>query len=407
MFIYNFIINRLNRGAKGQGFLNFAWWVSVVSVCLGVFALIISTSVLDGFERTLKTNAFRFTSHIRVLKFKRDRIEEPQKIIQTLRQNINLIDDAYPVVEFESLLRHKKQIEGVIVKSYAGNTFNPEIKRLFDEQKLSFTSADANEIWISKMLASKMNLGRGDTIVLATITKRGELRTSELNYTKLCVKGLYETGMAKYDETIVFVPIQTCGKLLGEPELNANCIEIFVKDITKVNEISNQIENLLSYPYFCFTFYELHSSIFAWIELQKEPIPLVLSLITIVAVFNIITFLLINIVEKTSTIGILMALGMKRSAIIRLFVFYGLKVVSAGAISGIVAALTFSILQKQYKIIHLDSYVYFLDSLPVEIRLTNYLIVLAFAFGFGLLASTVPAYIASKITPVKALRIIK
>jgi lipoprotein-releasing system permease protein len=143
---------------------------------------------------------------------------------------------------------------------------------------------------------------------------------------------------------------------------------------------------------------------FAWIELQKEPIPIVLGLISIVAVFNILTILLITVVEKTHSIGILRALGLTNREIISIFIYQGTSIGFFGTLLGCGLALAFSIVQQQYGLIHLPGEIYFMDKLPVAINPIHYVIVIGISVVLSLAATLIPSFIAVKINTIKALR---
>ncbi len=401
------MVNRYSKAKTRRGFVNFAWWASLVSIVLGVVALIVSLAILDGFDSMLRENAVRFTSHIKLLTFNRRAVQNFHEIQNKLQINVPEIVKVVPTLEREVLIKSRDVLDGVLLKSFLDNENPIEGERLIVQGSHRFSFAGANEIILGKMLADKMGANVGDSIVLATTKSLDEDAFAFPTYEKFKIIGLYESGMAKYDELVVYAPFRSVAKFAGFDSISATSFDIFIKDITKVNSIANRIEDMLGYPFFCFTFYELHSSIFAWIELQKEPIPIVLSLITIVAVFNIVTFLLINIVEKTKSIGILTTLGMRRKEIVTLFIQYGLKIVVYGTLIGFVLAFLFCIIQKEYRIIHLDSKIYYLNTLPIDISLLHYLIVAGFTFSIGLVSAIIPSVIASKINPVRALRFIK
>ena len=183
-----------------------------------------------------------------------------------------------------------------------------------------------------------------------------------------------------------------------------NKIEIFIKDINKASEVSQSVMGFLGFPYWTLTYYEIHSSLFAWIELQREPIPLVLGIISLVAMLNIITTLIITIIEKTRTIGILRTLGISKMGIIKIFAYQGFQVGLYGVAAGCVLSFLFCFLQQQYKFIHLKGEIYFLDSLPILISPVHYAVVASITFVLVVLASILPAVIAAKIKPVSSLR---
>lgn len=401
------MVKRYSRTKTRSGFVNFAWWSSLVSIVLGVVALVVSLAILDGFDSMLRENAIRFTSHIKLLTFNRSPIRNAHEIQNELLNNIPQVTRVVPTIEKEVLIKYRNTLDGVLLKAFISYDNFPEIEKLVRYGNRKFSSVDANEVILGKMLADKIGADVGDSIVLATARVKSQDGLVFPTYEKFKIIGFYESGMAKYDGLVVYAPYRSAAKFSGFDSISATSFDIFIKDITKINSIANRIEDVLGYPFFCFTFYELHSSIFAWIELQKEPIPIVLSLITIVAVFNIVTFLLINIVEKTKSIGILAVLGMKRREIVALFIQYGLKIVALGTSVGFLLAFLFCIIQKEYRIIHLDSKIYYLNALPIDISLLHYLIVAGFTFSIGLASAIIPSVIASKIKPVQALRFIK
>jgi lipoprotein-releasing system permease protein len=168
--------------------------------------------------------------------------------------------------------------------------------------------------------------------------------------------------------------------------------------------LASKIEDLLGYPFFCYTVFDLHSSMFAWIELQKAPIPLVLALISIVAVFNIITTLLITVVEKTHSIGIFKALGMKSKDILLIFVFQGVFIGLMGTLTGCSLGFLACLLQKTYGIIKLQGDIYFLDTLPMQISLWHYAVVGSLSIILSFISSFIPASIAVRVNTIKAIR---
>jgi lipoprotein-releasing system permease protein len=181
-------------------------------------------------------------------------------------------------------------------------------------------------------------------------------------------------------------------------------LEIDLKDIADVKRLTPIIEETVGFPYYALNVFELHSSMFAWIDLQKAPIPIVLGLISIVAVFNIITILLVTIVEKTRSIGILRSLGMKNRGILALFVTQGVAIGTAGAVTGCLLGFLFGFTQNAFKIISLNSDIYFLDALPVDMSAWHFVLVLSASIFCSFLAALVPSLIAVRISPVKSLR---
>jgi lipoprotein-releasing system permease protein len=401
-----FVDKKYSSPSNREGFVDFVWWAGVVSISVGVIALILSLSILDGFYNAIKENAIRFASHIKVYTFNRKAIYNPETIVNKITGQVQNVESAYPSINREVLLRTKKTIEGISLQSLNKKIIENLRKIELGVLSINF-ERDFNGLLIGKMLAERLNLNVGDSVVLVSINVNDSSALPQPKFLKTTVSGLFESGMAKYDDLFVFASERLFYKLLGDSTSLANSIDVYVKNLDKINETTQQIETVLGYPYYCFTFYDLHSSIFAWIELQKEPIPIVLSLITIVAIFNVITFLLVTIVEKTKSIGILATIGMTSKEIALIFLRLGLKIAFIGLAIGVSISLVFSLLQKQFHIIHLDSKVYFFSTLPITISFENYMLVCIFTLLLTFVVCLIPSLIATKINPVNAIRFIK
>jgi lipoprotein-releasing system permease protein len=371
---------------------------------LGSLAILVSLAVLGGFEKMLNENAVKFTSHIKIKGFGLRAIPDFEEKIKVLKSNLPEISNAYPILERESLISSKEFVDGIILEG-VNDSFKSQVKNNIIKGEFSFSDKNSKEIIIGKKLADKLNVDLGGEVIIYTIKDYSKKDFSFPEVNKFKVKAIYETGMAQYDDLIVYVPYATAGAILKLPENYATSIEIILNDVSKVRSIQDKIETLIDYPYnFTSNFYELHSSIFAWIEIQKEPIPLVLGLISIVAIFNIITILLITIVEKTKSIAILRTLGLGRRSILQIFMMQGLKIGLKGVIIGSSIAITFSILQLNFKLIKLQGSIYFLDSVPIEINWLHYLLVFIFTLTITIIATITPALIALRIKPAQALR---
>jgi lipoprotein-releasing system permease protein len=401
MKLYNFISKRFWH-SENQKFINFAKYFATASVIIGVVVLIIALAVLEGYNKTLRANAVKFTSHIQLQKFNRDKIDNYDSIKQVLYEHISEINIIEPVIQTEALIKSKKNIEGVMLR---GIEKNSQIINLSDVIKIG--KADINQpnsIIIGKRLADKLSTKLGDTVFVFSINSFQNLSQFDYNIQKFVITGIFESTMAQYDDAIAFVSINDAQNLLNLFQNQATNLDIMLKDISLADTTSHLIDNFLSYPYFTYTVFDLHRSIFSWIELQQKPIPIVLGLIVIIAVLNITTTLLILIIEKINEIGILRALGLLQKEIIRIFVRLGLKIGIIGAFTGGVIAFLISILQKEFEIIRVNGEIYYLDVLPIEIVPLHYVIVISIAIILSFLATLIPAVISSRISPLEAIK---
>ena len=397
-----FVAEKLAGKGKRSRFLNFARVVALISVMLGTMALIISLSVLEGFDRTLKENAVKFTSHISIRSFTREHLENYEESLEMIRSHPQ-VESAAPLLSREGLVRSSSYIEGIVLRGILPEYDITGLSDKMIQGKFSFSSDSAKELIIGKRLAQKLEVKKGDEIVVYMINpKSGSM--PETSAGKFTVKGIYETGMAQYDDIFVYLPFYRAQEFFRMPGNSVSMYEVMLKDINKAKGFSLEIEKQLGYPHYALTVFDLHRSIFSWIELQKEPIPIVLALISIVAVLNIITTLLITVVEKTNSIGILRALGMPRNSILSVFVFQGVSIGAAGTLIGSALAFIATILQQNFEIVQLKGEIYFLDVLPMEIVGWHYAIVIAISIILAFLSTLIPSLVATRITPIRAIR---
>jgi lipoprotein-releasing system permease protein len=399
-----YISKRFSNSKENGKFLNFARTIALISVMLGSMALIISLSVLDGFQSKLEENILKFTSHINITSFNRKELDLKDSVAKKLKSEIGSIKSVDPILQREGLIRSDALIEGIVIKGISESYSFSKIKNNIVSGDFSFTSAKADEISVGKRLARRLNAKLGDTVVVYAIREAPDGSFTYPDVKKLRIKSIYETGLAMYDDVVIFMPYSTAAKMMQIPEGKVTNYEISLENTDEIQQKAKYIEALLEYPYYTSTVYDLHSPVFAWIELQKAPIPIVLGLISIVAVMNIITILLITVVEKTRSIGILRSLGINRRSLLLIFVSQGVSVGAIGTFLGCLIALIFGLLQQSYGIITLPGDVYFLDTLPVEIRFWHYAVVISVSIFLSFISTLIPSYIATKINPIKAIR---
>lgn len=396
-----FIARRYARPQRGERFLSFVSLIALGSIALGSAALIIALAVLGGFERDLRENAVKFTSHVQLQGFAKKPLPNYQNTLDILTGQIPNISSASPFIAHEGIARSSSFLDGVLIKGILPQRDVSAIKNNMTKGAFNFSSPNAFEIIVGQKLARKLNVDVGGKMVLYSIL--GDPTVTPPIVEEFRIVGLYSTGMAEYDDMYVYIPFAVAGRLFEMPEQSASGFDIMVKNIGEIDATVTKIEDTLGYPYYPRSVFEMYSSMFAWIELQRKPIPLVLALISIVAVFNVVATLLMLVVEKMHSIGILRSIGMKRRDILRIFLFQGLTIGVAGTLTGCALAFGVCWLQATYKIIALKGEIYYLDAVPIEFNLTHYAIVISVSLVMCFLATLIPSYIASRIQPLKAL----
>ncbi len=405
MNISYFISKRFSKARRNTKFVSVISSIAILGITIGVATLIIALSILNGFEKTLTKKITDFDSHIQVSSFTTELPNYSQSInfiTNSLNSNLSSLN---PYVSKLAIIGNRYRKEGVNVKG-----IKPSKKILGVSENIIYGSGNLNikialpPIIIGKKLADKLFVKLGDKVNLFALAK-DKLPSAENppNIKQFTVTGIYESGMAAFDDINVFTSIKDAQELFGFED-RINGIDIRVKDISKIDSLTEYLADNLRYPYFVRSIYQVHRNIFSWIELQKKPIPIILALIILVAVFNIIGTLLMMILEKTNSIGILKALGTRNKEIIMIFLFQGGFVASTGILAGNSLAFVLMFLQQKFNIITIPSSVYFMSTVPISMNIITFISVSLITLALALLASVIPSYIAAKTNPVKSLR---
>ena len=257
---------------------------------------------------------------------------------------------------------------------------------------------------IGGRLAGRLGVKKGESVIIYAIKGYSAENFQFPEIEKFTVSGIYETGLAKYDDIYAYVPFEKAKEIFDIPAGSATHFEASLKNPENARMASRDLDELLGFPYFCFSVFDLHRDIFAWIDLQKAPIPIVLTLISLVAVLNIITILLISVIEKTRSIGILKALGMSGKEIVFVFVFRGVMIGLLGTTLGCGLGFLFGILQQNYGLISLKGEIYYLDKLPVDMKIWHFQVVALMTLLLSFLASLLPSWLSVRVKPIRSVR---
>jgi len=401
-----FITKKYTLSKRESGFINLVSIIAVTGISLGVATLIIALSILSGFEKTLTEKIIDFDSHIQISSYK-SILSDYNKSINGLR---NLLPPGTRISAFAqniAIISSRKVQEGVNIKGITADNSTLRLKENIKSGNfdLSVNSDGSGKIIIGKKLASKLRIKLNDRITVFALAHNKLPSAANLpNIQKFTVSGIFESDMAEYDDLYAYVELNAARNLFNMNEAGVTGYDIKVSDITKIDSLTNFLNDELRYPFFARSIYQTHRNIFTWIDLQKKPIPIILGLIIIVAVFNIIGTLLMIVLEKTSAIGILKSLGAKRGQVIKIFVYQGMFLALIGIAIGNFIAFTLTYLQYHYRFIHIPSSVYFMSSIPVMIKPENFVLISVITFLLCIVAALIPSYIASKIKPVSTLR---
>lgn len=393
-----YFIDKFHDTRASGKIIKFTTRAAFFSVFIGSFALIMSLSILDGFEDMLTETTAKFTSDISIVSMNSEYVT-----LDSVDLSNSSIEGITEIIEKPVIVRKKNDIDGFILRGIDYNNDINDFSQNIEKGKFGFTSDSAKEVIISKKVAKKMGYSIGDNVIIYSIDANQQ-SVPKTKISKFKIVALYDTGLGEYDNSIIIAPLHTTHSFFDIEKGKATRIELSVKDKNNIDDVTNEIASKLNFPYMAKNVFDYQRMALIWIQVQKEPIPLVLGIITIVAVLNVVTMLLILIVEKTRQIGIMKVLGMSSKDIIKIFVFIGVRLSLKAALTGGIVAFVLSILQKQYGFISLDSSVYFLDTVPISINPWHYFIVIFNAVVISAIVVLIPSIVSSKIRPVKVLR---
>lgn len=385
--------------------------ITIIGIAIGVATLIITLSILNGFEKIITDKLTNLNSHIEVIGFSDNLLPNYQSNQVIIAKTLNgSYKNIYPTISKLSVVSHSNIKEGITLKGISNDylknnilLYKKEGKFIFDTT--SFLNKDKPyEIIIGKSLANKILAKLGDEITIFSLRKN-EI-PSENNFpiiNKFMIIGIFESGMAKYDDAYAYINFDLAKNLFGlQNEISS--FEIQLNNISRIDSLAETLQDNLRYPYYVRTVFQINSNIFTWIELQKKPIPVVLGLIIIVAVFNIISTMLMLVLEKTNEIGILKSLGLKSKSIVKIFFFQGIFISFMGVLLGNILAYVLSKIQLEFNIIKLPASVYFVSEVPLLLDINNFLLVSGITFIIAILISIIPSSLAARINPVTTLR---
>jgi lipoprotein-releasing system permease protein len=399
-----YLSKKYTLSKKDSRFINFISGFSIAGIALGVATLIIALSILNGFEDTITKKIIDFDSHIQVFSYRNSLpsyIDYQPQIVDLLFPHAEGIN---PYASKLAIIGTRSTKEGVNIKGIIPENNAINVKHNIVEGEFKFENGEVAALVIGRKLANKLLVHVGDVVTVFALRNEQLPSFDNLpNIQKFKINGIFESGMAEYDDLYAYTNLSTAQKLFDFGD-KISGYDIKLKDISKIDSLTSVLANELRYPYAVRSIYQTHRNIFTWIELQKEPIPLILALISIVAVFNIIGTLLMIVLEKTQAIGILKSLGATKKQIIGIFIYQGAFLAILGILIGNIAALILTYLQLEFNLISIPSSVYFMSAIPILLKPEVFGIVSIITFVLSIVVSIIPSYIASKIDPVTALR---
>ena len=396
---------RFLKARKKDGFLNVISIFSFIGIGLGVAVLIIVMSVMNGFRTELINKIVGFNSHITVDPYQNKiELDQVNSNLQSISQNIILSNSG------EAIIIKSETSKGILLRGYNSKDFSK--LEIFDKKNILGNNhiLKKNYISIGKELSFTLDLNIGDSVTLMSSSGIETIIGNLPKQKTFLVSSIFESGLVDFDNNIAFINLETLEEFFNLDE-NDRKLEIYLNHPQNIDHQKTIVQN--NFPNeFVYSWADMNSSLFSALKVERNVMFIILSLIIIVAAFNIISGLTILVKNKTRDIAILKSIGVLNKSIIKIFFLIGIIIGTSATIFGIILGVTFSMyvenlrqfLSSFFNISLFPEEIYFLSTMPSEINPTSILIISLCSIIVTTIVSIFPALKAAKLDPIKALK---
>ena len=405
-----FIAKRYLRSKRQVKFISLITYISTAGVTIGTAALIIVLSVMNGFESEVRSRIIGFDAHVKLRTFHDRGVENYAEVLDKIN-GIPHIIAAAPYIMDKAMIISRERKEGAIIKAIDPK-LEPQVTDLvknvnYGTLNLGMLEKDDEPaypgILLGYSLADRLEVGLGDKVQLLSAAgyKLGGFYTPPVMTFR--VAGFFQSGLYEYDDNFAFIGIPQ-GQRLFEFGNKVSGLQFKLTDMALAGSVAKTFEDRLGYPYHATTWFDLNRNLFSWIQFEKWIAFIVLSLIILVAAFNIVSTLIMVVLEKTKEIGILKSMGATNESVMRIFIYQGAVAGVTGGALGLVIGYALCWAQLEFKFFSLPPDVYIISALPILMEPWDFVFVGGAALILSLIATIYPAYRAAKLDPIQAIR---
>ena len=397
---------RFLKARKKDGFLNVISIFSFIGISLGVAVLIIVMSVMNGFRSELINKIVGFNSHITVKTYdsKIEDIKLNNQKLKLISKNIIFSNSG------EAIILKNNSSKGIVLRGYKDNEFSKLDIINNDKFKGNKSLLINNSISIGNELSFAYNLNIGDEISLMSPSGIETIVGSMPKQKTFIITSIFNSGLADFDNNIAFINLNTLEEFFSYP-VSERKIEIYLNNPNNIESQKAIVQNIFK-DEFVFSWADMNNSLFSALKVERNVMFIILSLIIIVAAFNIISGLTILVKNKTRDIAILKSIGVLNKSIVKIFFLIGVIIGTSATLFGIFLGVTFSIyienfrqlLSSTFNISLFPEEIYFLSKMPSEINISSILIISLCSILITIIVSIFPAFKAAKLDPIKALK---
>jgi lipoprotein-releasing system permease protein len=407
--VAGFIANRIAFNQQ-RSFSRFIIRLSIVATVISVAVMIVTLAFANGFQEKVSQKIFSFWGHIRIQEKQPEKamiaeetpIAKDDSLVQLIKQNPE-VKSIHPFATKYAILKTKDEIEGVLLKGLDSTYDFSHMKEFMQAGRpIQFNdSTYSREIMISAYTAAQLKLNVNDRILIYFIRPSGTLRPD-----KLTITGIYKTGIEEYDKTFAIGDLKLIQRLNDWESSDIGGYEIFLNDYKQINKVADEIYNLDAFPQTWDTksVKDISPNIFDWLNMQDTTRNVLIGFMIIVAVINLITCLIILVLERIRMVGILKSLGATDWTVQKIFLRHSIIITITGIVIGLAIALGILYLQQATGFIKLKEEAYYLSEAAVKIVWWQIGLICICTLIICFLMLMIPSYIVRRIQPVKAIQ---
>ena len=401
-----FLAIRYLKAKRKQAFISVITVISVIGVMMGVMALIVVLSVMNGFREDLMGKILGVNSHLVVLSYEGAFLDYDRIARDT--STVEGVVAATPFIYSQVMVNSQGSVSGSVLRGIDTSTAGKVIAIDRMIKRGSLQSLDSLHdglpgIIVGKELARMLAVQPGDPVTIVSpmgkLTPVGRVPQNR----KFKITAIFESGMYEYDATMVYMSLKEAQDFLGLDN-RATGVEVRVADVYKADQVAGAVTKKLGYPYWAKDWKQMNRSLVSALKLEKIAMFVILIMIVLVGALNIISTLVMVVMEKNRDVAILRAMGATQKSIMAVFMVQGVLVGVVGTLVGLGAGLGLCHLLAKYKFIELPSDVYYISTLPVRVEMMDVVLVIAAALVISFLATLYPSRHASRLNPVESLR---
>ena len=373
--------------------------IGIVAISLSVIIMMLSIFILSGFKETIKNEVIGFNSHLKIEKYNlsndKNMFLYEDSVLSQIKK-IEGINKIFPYIKKTSILKYNNLTHPVLVNGF-DKVYNSDF---FSSHLIKGNLPDLgsekenNQILISKIMSDKLKISVGDELISYFFDEKTRLR-------KFKVCGIYETTMIEFDEYYCIIDIRILQRLNNWNQNQVGGLEIFLKDNYSTLELTEKINEEISFDLLASNFYDNFPQIFSWLELQNINVRIIIILMVIIGLVNIVTIMFVILATKKTFYQKTKSIGFSNQVLRKVFQYHTTFILTYGLLIGNIVALLASIIQKKFKLIKLDPTVYFMEYVPIKINFTDVAVLNLSAIVLSLFVLYLPTIYIGKVSKVK------